>query len=138
LIPRGAQHAGESRSARQEPAGEASHAAGESSYRLLFEANPLPLWVYDLETLRILDTNDVACHKYGYSRDEFLSLTIRDIRPREDVGKVEESVRTTPPHSFNSGIWRHRLKDGSLIDVEITSHEISTEDGVPASSVRST
>jgi diguanylate cyclase (GGDEF)-like protein/PAS domain S-box-containing protein len=101
-------------------------AAGQH-YRLLFEANPLPLWVYDLESLRILDVNDVACRKYGYTRDEFLSLTLRDIRPSEDIPKFEESVRTTPQHGYNSGFWRHRLKDGTLIDVEITSHEMDYE-----------
>ena len=96
----------------------------ERQYRALFEANPLPLWVYDVETLRILDVNEVACQKYGYSRDEFLSLTIRDIRPPEDIPLVEESVRTTPPETFNSGVWRHRLRDGTLINVEVTSHEL--------------
>ncbi|HEY2928279.1 sensor domain-containing protein [Piscinibacter sp.] len=103
---------------------EAVSGAGEQQYRLLFEGNPLPLWIYDLETLRILDVNEVACHKYGYSHDEFLSLTIRDIRPAEDIAKVEDSVRTTSPGTFNSGLWRHRLKDGTVIDVEITSHEL--------------
>jgi len=93
-------------------------------YRGLFESNPLPLWVYDLETLRILDVNEVACRKYGYTRDEFLALTIRDIRPPEDIPLVEASVRDTPAQTFNSGIWRHRLKDGTLINVEITSHEM--------------
>jgi len=93
-------------------------------YRLLFEANPLPMWIYDLETLRFLDVNEVACRKYGYTRDEFFSLTIRDIRPAEDIPHVEESVRTMPANSFESGLWRHRLKDGTLIDVRITSHEM--------------
>ncbi|NRF66955.1 EAL domain-containing protein [Aquincola sp. S2] len=98
--------------------------ASEQHYRLLFEANPLPMWVYDLLTLRFLDVNDVACRKYGYTREEFLALTIRDIRPAEDVHAVEESVRTMPPLALNAGVWRHRLKDGTLIDVEITSHEL--------------
>ncbi|HEX5683109.1 MAG TPA: EAL domain-containing protein [Ideonella sp.] len=98
--------------------------ASEQQYRQLFETNPLPMWVYDLETLRFLDVNEVACHKYGYTRDEFLALTIRDIRPPEDIGAVEESVRTTSAQAFNSGVWRHRLKDGTLIDVEIASHEV--------------
>ena len=93
--------------------------------RFLFEASPLPLWVYDLETLRFLDVNEVACTKYGYSREEFLAMTIRDIRPAADVPAMEASVRSTPPQVFNSGLWRHRLKDGSLINVEITSHEMS-------------
>jgi PAS domain S-box-containing protein len=96
----------------------------DARQRLLFEASPLPMWVYDLETLRFLDVNDVACQKYGYSREEFLSMTLRDIRPPEDIALVEQSVRDTPPETFNSGVWRHRLKDGSLISVEITSHEM--------------
>jgi PAS domain S-box-containing protein len=104
---------------------DASPSFGDERYRVLFEANPLPMWVYDLETLRILDVNEVACRKYGYARDEFLSLTIRDIRPPEDVPFVEDSVRNTPPDVFNSGVWRHQLKDGTLIHVEITSHEMN-------------
>jgi PAS domain S-box-containing protein len=99
--------------------------SGEEHYRLLFEASPLPLWIYDLETLCILDVNEVACHKYGYTRDEFLAMTIRDIRPPEDVPLVEQSVRVTPPEAFSSGVWRHRLRDGTLISVEITSHEMT-------------
>ncbi len=93
-------------------------------YRDLFESNPLPMWVYDLQTLRFLDVNEVACAKYGYTREEFLAMTILDIRPREDAAAVQASVRETPAHVFNSGVWRHRLKDGSTIFVEITSHEL--------------
>ena len=92
--------------------------------RVLFAASPLPLWVYDLETLRFLDVNEVACSKYGYTREEFLAMTIRDIRPPEDFAALERSVRTQPTGVFSAGIWRHRLKDGTLINVEITSHEM--------------
>jgi PAS domain S-box-containing protein len=95
--------------------------------RILFRGNPLPLWIYDLQTLRFLDVNDVACSKYGYTREEFLARSILDIRPADDIARVEESVRTTPPEVFNSGLWRHRLRDGTLIDVEITSHEMIYE-----------
>ena len=97
---------------------------GDESYRLLFQASPLPMWVYDLETLRFLDVNEVACRKYGWRRDEFLAMTIRDIRPTEDVPLVEASVRETATDVWSSGVWRHRLKDGTLINVEITSHEM--------------
>ena len=96
----------------------------ESRHQQLFESSPMPLWVYDLETLRFLDVNEVACAKYGYTRAEFLSMSILDIRPPEDSAAVAASVRETPTEVFNSGIWRHRLRDGSLIDVEITSHEM--------------
>ena len=99
-------------------------ALSDATFRLLFANNPLPMWVYDLETLRFLHVNDVACHNYGYTREEFLALTIREIRPAEDIPQVEASVHTTPKESFSSGIWRHRKKDGSIIRVEILSHEI--------------
>jgi PAS domain S-box-containing protein len=93
-------------------------------YRRLFESNPVPMWIYDLQTLAFLDVNEVACQNYGYTRDEFLAMTIRDIRPPEDVAAMEQSVRLTPAQVFNSGVWRHLLKDGRLIYVEITSHEL--------------
>ena len=99
-------------------------ASGELRYRQLFESSPLPLWVYDLETLRFLDVNEVACAKYGWSRAEFLAMTILDIRPSEDARAVRESVRDTPGSAFSSGVWRHRLKNGQIILVEITSHEM--------------
>ncbi len=105
---------------RPAPAG-----AAPSCDRVLFEANPLPVWIYDVETLRFLDVNEAACVRYGYARDEFLAMTIRDIRPVEDVLAVEQSVRAMSSQaSVDSSIWRHRLKDGTLIDVEITSREL--------------
>src|SRR5687767_11971600 len=82
----------------------------ELSDQLLFHAHPLPMWVYDLETLRFLDVNEAACRKYGYTRGDFLAMSIRELRPGEDVAAVEESVRTMPATSFGAGIWRHRLK----------------------------
>ena len=97
----------------------------ELRYRQLFESSPLPLWVYDLETLRFLDVNEVACAKYGYTRDEFLAMTILDIRPVEDTKAVVDSVRETPASTFSSGIWRHRLKSGQIINVGIASHEMT-------------
>ena len=99
--------------------------------RYLFEANPLPLLVYDLATLQIVDVNAAACSVYGYTHDEFCALTIRDIRPAEDVQYVEESVRRTPRASRYSGVWRHLTKDQVMIYVEINSRELVYE-GRPA------
>lgn len=94
----------------------------ESAYCLLFQKHPIPMWVYDRETQRFLDVNDAAVRQYGYTRDEFLSMTIRDIRPPEDHRRLEEAftLPDTVPYR-EMGIWRHRRKDGSLIEAEIFS-----------------
>jgi two-component system cell cycle sensor histidine kinase/response regulator CckA len=94
----------------------------EERYRLLFESNPHPMWVYDLETLRFLTVNEAAIHHYGYTREEFLSLTISDIRPEEDIPALLENVSKLNGTLDIAGVWRHRRKDGSLIDVEVVSH----------------
>ena len=64
----------------------------ESSFRELFLSNPNPMWVYDLESLAFLDVNNAAIAHYGYSREEFLSMTIQDIRPAEDVPRLLDNV----------------------------------------------
>lgn len=100
----------------------------EARYRLLFESNPLPVWVYDLETLAFLAVNDAAIKHYGYSRDEFLRMTLEDIRPSEDVPLLLERL-SKPDAGFHlsDGSWRHRKKDGTVIDVEITCHSFVFE-----------
>jgi PAS domain S-box-containing protein len=97
----------------------------EERHRKLFDNNPHPTWVYDRETLRFLAVNHAAVKKYGYSSDEFLAMTIKDIRPPEDVPLVLESVSAVRNGNENSGIWRHRQKDGTSIDVEITSYALN-------------
>jgi PAS domain S-box-containing protein len=105
--------------------------ASEQRYRLLFENHPLPLWVYDLETLRFLAVNEAAVEHYGYSRAEFLAMTIADIRPPEDVPALRQNVAravTRPTGTIDhAGEWRHRRRDGSLITVEITSHPLELD-----------
>src|SRR5712664_3105943 len=96
----------------------------QERYHLLFDSIPHPVWVYNLKTLAILDLNHSAVRNYGYSREEFLSLTIKDIRPPEDVPALLESAATAPPDTESSSVWKHRKKDGTLIDVEITSHPL--------------
>ena len=112
-----------------------SLASSEERYRMLFEANPLPMWVYDAETLEFLAVNEAAVRKYGYARAEFLSMRITDIRPREDVDALLADLRQRGgPGSTAPGTWRHRRKDGSLIDVEITAGKVRFE-GRPAALV---
>jgi PAS domain S-box-containing protein len=104
----------------------AEHAlrSSEERYHLLFESNPHPVWVFDLENLTVLDVNSAALHSYGYSREEFLALTIKDIRPAEDVCEALESLSKAPSDSVIQGTWRHRKKDGTIIEVEVISHPL--------------
>jgi PAS domain S-box-containing protein len=95
----------------------------EQRYRSLFEANPLPMWVYDVETLAFLEVNDAAIAHYGYSREEFVAMTIADIRPIGDRPALLMAVAQAADQPVGkTSVWKHRGKDGSLIDVEITSH----------------
>ena len=100
--------------------------ASELRYRLLFKANPHPMWLYDINTLRFLEVNDAAVHYYGYSREEFLSMSIKDIRPEEDIQSLMGHLQQTVEHDgFNeAGVWRHRKKNGKVIEVEIISHTL--------------
>ncbi len=96
-------------------------------YRLMFERNPHPMWVYDRDTLAFIAVNDAAVAHYGYSRDEFLGMTIEDIRPTEDLPALAENLTDyeRAPGSFEmAGCWRHRKKDAAIIEVEISSHEL--------------
>ena len=113
-------------------AAEEALAEGEGRYRGLFESNPQPMWVYDLRTLHFLAVNDAAVRRYGYRREEFLAMTIADIRPPEDLPRLRENLaRPDEPPLEDAGLWRHRKRDGAVIEVEITSHAIEF-DGRPA------
>ncbi len=96
------------------------------TYRLLFENNPQPMWVYDLETLAFLAVNQAAIHHYGYSIAEFLAMTIADIRPPEDIPAMQQEVANLDVQGYViSGLWRHQKKDGTIIDVEVTSNALT-------------
>jgi hypothetical protein len=96
----------------------------EERYRLLFESNPQPMWVYDLESLAFLAVNEAAIFHYGYSREEFLSMTIKDIRREEDVPALLDNVSNRKSGVKAAGCWKHRKKDGGDIEVEIISHPL--------------
>jgi len=97
----------------------------EERYRLLFDASPQAMWVFDVETLRFLAVNDAAVNRYGYTREEFLRMTVADIRPPEDVPGLQDRLQGlaegAPP---SANIWRHRKSTGELLDVEVTSHAL--------------
>ncbi|MGH9350641.1 MAG: PAS domain S-box protein, partial [Terriglobia bacterium] len=103
----------------------------EGKFRFLFSNNPLPMWVYDLETLEFLEVNFAATSHYGYSRDEFLRMRLTDIRPPEDVTPFLDPISQQRPPLQNAGCWRHQLKDGRIISVEISSHKLDFK-GKPA------
>lgn len=106
------------------PAKPAKPRSPQREYADIFTHNPIPMWIFDLESLRILAVNAAALAHYGYDEREFLGMTIKDIRSEEDAASLEHYM-TTARHALNSaGLWRHRKKDGSLIDVEITSHTL--------------
>jgi diguanylate cyclase (GGDEF)-like protein/PAS domain S-box-containing protein len=94
----------------------------EHRYRTLFELNPLPMWVYDLETLAFTAVNDAAVAHYGFTRDEFLAMTIGDIRPPEELAAMREALHDLDARR-GPRLFRHRKKSGVVIDVEVTSFE---------------
>lgn len=103
----------------------------QEDFEYLFLNNPLPMWVYSPENLSFLAVNEAAIDAYGYSREEFLNMTIKDIRPEEDIERLIENLNEERPVIQHSGKWAHRLKSGEIINVEITSHTL-TFGGRPA------
>jgi PAS domain S-box-containing protein len=95
----------------------------EERYRLLFESTPQPIWVYDEETLGFLTVNEAATHTYGYTREEFLSMTIDDIRVEEHTGSLM-NMSDNPEAQVTFSSWQHQTKDNKIIYVEITSHPV--------------
>ncbi len=91
-------------------------------YRLLFATNPIPMWVFDLETLRFLEVNEAALAHYGYSRDEFLRMTIADIQLQEDAPAPVADVKASKARGLRGpALWRHRRKDGQRLTVRVTA-----------------
>ncbi|HEV2801062.1 MAG TPA: PAS domain S-box protein [Pyrinomonadaceae bacterium] len=99
-------------------------ARSEEQYRVLFESNPNPMWVYDADTFAYLAVNEAAVRHYGYTREEFLRMNILDVRPPENIPAVLENIAAQPSAHRTSGEWEHRKKDGTRIFVEISSQQI--------------
>jgi PAS domain S-box-containing protein len=97
----------------------------EERHRKLFDNNPHPTWLFDRETLKFLAVNNAAVRNYGYSQEEFLAMTLKDIRPAEDVPRMLSTVSRLQDGESSTSSWRHRRKDGTLMDVEITSYALS-------------
>lgn len=98
----------------------------ELQYRYLFENNPMPMWVFDVADLKFLDVNEMAIQKYGYSREEFLQLSLADIRPEAEKMRFRNFDHAWQMKSgeTNRGVWKHCKKNGEIIDVEVFAHAI--------------
>lgn len=94
----------------------------EERARLLFATIPHPAFVFDRTTLEFLEINQAAVQQYGYSRDEFLGMKVTDIRPMEDASKVVQHILQRPAYKGYGGQWKHRTKDGRMLDAEIHFH----------------
>ncbi|MGF1636150.1 MAG: PAS domain S-box protein [Cyclobacteriaceae bacterium] len=99
-------------------------ASSQQQYKYLFDNNPQPMWVFDLETWDFLEVNLAAIKHYGYSHEEFLQLKISDIRPKEDIPALEKSLNEADEEYEQSKAWRHLKKNGDIIYVDVVSHQI--------------
>ena len=100
---------------------------GFDSYHPFFIKSHLSMWVYDKDTYLVLDANKAACEIYGYSREEFLKMSILDFRPKKDKERLLTDLKKPRlERSFSKG-WQHQFKNGQIIDVEISSQELNYE-----------
>jgi len=103
----------------------------ERAYRQLFERQAQPMWVVDVETLAFLAANEAAVEKYGYSEDEFLGMTIADIRPPADVGRTHAMFSSLDDTSTDAGVWTHVDRSGRAFPARVYPHSVEWE-GRPA------
>jgi PAS domain S-box-containing protein len=101
--------------------------SSQALYKTLYNSNPFPMWVFDLETLAFLSVNDAAVAHYGYSRDEFMAMTLKDIRPEADLPSLLNVLTNTASVPYQGGIHRHLHKSGQVMLVEIAAHPITFE-----------
>jgi two-component system, cell cycle sensor histidine kinase and response regulator CckA len=101
--------------------------ASENQYRLLFESNPTPILTYDDTTLAFISVNEAAVQRYGYSKEEFLRLTLRDLALPEDLPVFLDKLSKLASGAGHCGVWRHRAKNDKFIEMEITSHHIQPQ-----------
>lgn len=99
----------------------------DESLRFLFTRHPQPMYIADLETMKFLDVNEAMCAKYGYTREEFLDMTMVDIRPTEDVEMFKRELGKIDQGFGDRGLWRHRAKDGRIFHVRIAVYRTEYE-----------
>ena len=97
--------------------------SGHEMYKALFDESPQPMWIYDKNTLRFLDVNEAASAHYGYTKEAFLQMTIKDIRPEHEKNNLMAHLQKLKPvKTTDKTAWIHRKKDGGLIQVEVQSY----------------
>jgi PAS domain S-box-containing protein len=96
----------------------------EKKYRHIFEDNPVPMWIFNPDTLKFVEVNQAAINHYGYSEEEFLNMTLADIRPPEDVEAMKKDVKQHQGKKSYSEEWTHIKKDGTKIDVELSAASV--------------
>ncbi len=96
-------------------------------FRIFFENNPMPTWVFDIDSCQFLEVNDAAINHYGYSKEEFLAMNIADIRSAEDADNLQEALKIIKAKESNTAQGRHRLKNGTIIDVNLYWHNMDYE-----------
>jgi two-component system, cell cycle sensor histidine kinase and response regulator CckA len=101
--------------------------ASEAQYKLIFQNSPWPIWIYEENSQKIIAVNEAAIRTYGYTREEFLALSIFDLRPPEDFEKLHAHLKRVAESPNVQNLWRHRKKDGTITDVEVRSHPILFE-----------
>lgn len=105
-----------------------SFTENKNQYKRLFEENPNPMWVYELETLNVMAVNQAALQTYGYTENEFLNLTLLQLRPGSEHEKLLKDVKLESPTYSNSGTWLHMRKNGEIFFVSIFSHRTHFND----------
>lgn len=96
----------------------------EQKYKLLFESNPMPMWMRAVDSMQVIDVNKAACNAYGYTKKEFMQLHHGDLRHPDEMESFMSEFQLEMPHPVNRGIWKHKKKDGTYIDVEIYAQDI--------------
>ena len=103
---------------------EAELRISEQKYRLLFEWNPKPMWMLSLPAFSFIDVNNAAISHYGFTKDEFLSMDLKDLAPAEEVERFDQIIKVGFQQVTDIGVWQHKKKNGDVIFVEIMAHDI--------------
>lgn len=98
--------------------------ASEKKYRNVFDNNPTPMWIFDAETRRFVIVNKAAIKQYGFSEEEFLRMTINDIRPKDEIKNIHLDFEEIPDEFRHAGLYKHMRKNKEIIIVKITSHKV--------------